>query len=246
MKLPDAKADNIRQLQSQILAMQGLSGPSTAKPVSTGLGSLEMAFPNQTFPTGAVHEFTSTAPVDGAATNGFMAGLLGCLMQTRGICLWVSTKRSLYPPALKAFGIAPERIIFIDLKKDKEALWAIEEGLKCKSLAAVVGELTSLDFTASRRLQLAVEHSRVTGFIHRLQPKSENTVACVSRWKITPLASWQQDEAPGLGFPRWNVELLKVRNGKPGTWQVEWTTTGFREVPRFAPAVSQTNLRKTG
>ncbi len=246
MAAHDTKEQDIRQLKSQILAMQGLSRPAEAETIRTGLGNIENAFPNQTFPTGAVHEFTSTASIDGAATNGFMAGLLSCLMQSKGSCLWVSTKRKVFPPALKAFGIAPERIIFIDIARDKEALWTIEEALKCKSLSAVVGELSSLDFTASRRLQLAVEHSRVTGFIHRQQPKTENNIACVSRWKITPLLSWQQDDAPGIGFPRWNVELLKVRNGQPGTWQVEWTTTGFQEVPLFSQTVVRPGIRKTG
>ncbi len=246
MELRTTKTEAIRQLQNQILAMQGLSRPAEAETIRTGLSGIERAFPNQTFPTGAVHEFTSVASIDGAATNGFLAGLLGCLMQSKGTCLWVSTRRKVFPPALKAFGIAPERIIFIDIARDKEALWTIEEALKCKSLAAVVGELSSLDFTASRRLQLAVEHSRVTGFIHRQQPKTENNIACVSRWKITPLLSWQQDAAPGVGFPRWNVELVKVRNGQPGIWQVEWTTTGFREVPRFSHSVAGTVIRKTG
>jgi len=35
---------------------------------------------------------------------------------------------------------------------------------------------------------------------------------------------------PGVGFPRLNVELLKVRNGKPGSWQVEWANGKFNEV----------------
>jgi protein ImuA len=33
---------------------------------------------------------------------------------------------------------------------------------------------------------------------------------------------------PGVGFPRWTVELLKVRNGNPGTWQMEWAAGSFR------------------
>lgn len=40
----------------------------------------------------------------------------------------------------------------------------MEEALKCGGLAAVVGEVQDISFTASRRLQLAVEQSGVTGF----------------------------------------------------------------------------------
>jgi len=36
------------------------------------------------------------------------------------------------------------------------------------------------------------------------------------------------DGLPGLGFPRWQVELLKVRNGQPGSWVVEWSDGRFK------------------
>jgi protein ImuA len=38
------------------------------------------------------------------------------------------------------------------------------------------------------------------------------------------------DGLPGIGFPRWQVELLKVRNGKPGSWQLEWVSRKFQPV----------------
>src|SRR5690606_13935094 len=111
-----------------------------------------MAFPNGIFPTGAIHEFISPGSEEAAATNGFISGIIGRLMQQKGTCLWISTKRTLFPPALKLFGIEPDRVIFIDLPRPKEALWAIEEALKCDALSAVVGELRELSFNESRRL----------------------------------------------------------------------------------------------
>jgi protein ImuA len=119
----------------------------------------------------------------------------------------------------------------VDLQRERDVLWAVEEALKCSALAAVVGELQELSFTASRRLQLAVERSRVTGFLHRYQPRRENTLACVSRWKVTPVASVAVGGLPGVGFPRWQVQLVRVRNGRPGSWVVEWGRDGFRIAP---------------
>ena len=246
MKSAETQSEAIQRLQKQILVMQGTSPVSDGETVCTGLTAIEQAFPKQTFPTGAVHEFSSNDPEDGAATNGFLAGLMSCLTQSKSTCLWVSTRHSVFPPALKAFGIAPERVIFINALREKQALWTIEEALKCKALAAVVGEISHLDFTASRRLQLAVEQSRVTGFIHRYQSKTETPVACVSRWRITRLASVAEEGASGLGLPRWNVQLLKVRGGQPGSWQVEWTADGFRQVLHLASSLSRPAMRKTG
>jgi len=238
-----AKHNIIQQLQKEVLSMQRLRR-EPGQSLDTGLWQVEQAFPGGVFPLGAVHEFISNACQDAAATNGFMTGLISQLVQ-KGIALWVSNRRTIFPPALSAFGIDPERIIFIDVWRQKEVLWAIEEALKCHALTAVIGELGELSFTESRRLQLAVEQSRVTGFIHRYSANSAHITACVSRWHIKPLASDTAD-MPGVGHPRWHVQLAKVRNGKPGTWQVEWSGGNFRHIPRKVFAIPGIPNRKTG
>jgi len=124
-------------------------------------------------------------------------------------------------------------------------LWVMEEALKCEGLAAVICEIPELGFTASRRLQLAVEESQVTGFILRRNPKSINTTACITRWKITAAPSETENKMPGTGFPRWNVELLKVRNGKPGKWIVEFAGGKFRHVSTIV-AIAQQLQQQTG
>ncbi|RZL20426.1 MAG: Error-prone repair protein ImuA [Pedobacter sp.] len=239
------KQHTVELLRKSILTMQGSRRQGEINTISTGLGPIEAAFPNKTFPTGAVHEFTSQAFSHVAATNGFIGGILSSLMQKGGACLWIGTKRSVFPAALHLFGINPERIIFIDPTHTKHALWAIEEALKCSTLAAVVGELSDLTFTQSQRLQLAVEQSHVTGFIHRIGARSNNAMACVSRWKITPVLS-ESDGLPGLGLPRWNVQLIKVRNGIPGAWQLEWSAKGFRQVLSVVTDTQITAQRKAG
>src|ERR1700709_469816 len=111
-----AKKDIFQQLQKDIISMQGHRAKSGNGRFNSGLGIIEQSFPNGTFPTGAIHEFLSAAPEDATATNGFVASLLGRLMQNNGSCLWIGTKRTVFAPALKHFGIEPDRIIFVDLK----------------------------------------------------------------------------------------------------------------------------------
>lgn len=219
----------IEQLQKQILNLQGHKQPTGEDSRYLGLGDMEKAFPDGVFPRGVMHELISTSSEDATCTSGFLSVILSKLMEPGGSCLWISTipRRSIYPPALAAFGIQTERILFVDTKRPKETLWAVEEALKCSSISAVVGELSELSFNDSRRLQLTVESSQVTGFIHRFRPKSENAVACVSRWKITALPSELPNAKPGLGSPRWNINLLKVKNGMPRSWQVEYSNTGL-------------------
>lgn len=240
MKELAEKKELIRRLQEKILALEGLMPRSDGRQPDFGLGPVNAAFPGGIFPMGVIHEFISPAESCAAAANGFISGLLRVHLQKGGVCLWVSARRRLFPPALQLFGVEPHRVIFIDVEREKDVLRVMEEGLRCPALAAVVAELREVSFAQSRRLQLAVEDSRVTGFLHRCMPRTENTLACVSRWRISPLPSLPDDGLPGVGFSRWKVELLKIRNGRPGTWQLEWRDGLFRHVPGLEPAVPAT------
>jgi len=227
MELKNANKDIIDQLQKEILLLQGFKAEECHASNSISLPSIETAFPNSVFPIGAIHEFITAEPEHAAACSGFIAGLLKSLMVNSGACLWISASRTLFPPALKSFGVEPDRIIFIDLKNENDVLWAMEEALKCEGLAAVIGEVSGINLTQSRRLQLTVEKSRVTGLILRNNTQKLATTACVARWQIKPIISELEDGMPGVGFPRWNVELLKVKNGIPGAWDIEWSDGRF-------------------
>ncbi|MCC5938638.1 MAG: Error-prone repair protein ImuA [Lunatimonas sp.] len=234
MKLTSNKIERLRQLRQEVMALEG-SLPRVEQRAESAvkLGPMEVAFPGRTFPLGANHEFISTTPSEAAATQGFVASLLGMLLRKGGYCLWIGNRRLVFPPALQLFGIAPHRVVFVDLVTEKEVLWTLEQALKCDALAAVVGELRELGFADSQRLQLAVERSRVTGFLLRHRPRSLHATACNTRWKITSLPSQMEGGLPGVGFPTWNVELLKVRNGRPGAWKLEWSRLqGFCSLPR--------------
>lgn len=241
-----SKENIIAQLQRDILPLQGLKQLATDSQMQLGFRAIENAFPNGCFPVGCTHEFLYPSVEDWAATNGFIAVLLSKLMQFDGAAVWVSASRTLFPAALKRFGVQPDKIIFVDLKNESDVLYATEECLKCKRIAAVVGETRYISFKASRRLQLAAEQSRVTGLLVRPQHKLINTTACVSRWRITSLPRALPEGMPGIGFPRWNVELLKVRNGKPGTWQLEYASNQLKEMKQNIFVLQAEERRKRG
>jgi protein ImuA len=222
--------DTIQQLRQEILLREGLRPPSAAA-VDMGLGPVAAAFPQGVFPTGAMHELLSDGPEGAAAGGAWVAALIGRLMVGEGACVWIGPRGTFYPPALKAYGVEPDRVVFVDIRKEKEGLWAIEEALKCEGLAAVVGEISEVSFLASRRFQLAVEQSRVTGFLLRDRPRNRQPIATVARWQITPLpGGLAAPSMPGVGFARWNVELLRMRGGQPGRWEMEWREGRMRQV----------------
>jgi protein ImuA len=239
------KIEIAKQLQASINAMQGL-GKITHDSANAGLSHFAAAFPGKVFPTGTIHEFISYEAANAASTNGFITAITAKLIKDGGVCLWIGNGRKTFPPGLKHFGLRPDSIIFINAARTKDALWIIEEALKCEALTAVIGEIKELSFTDSRRLQLAVENSGVTGFIHRHCPHIENAVACTTRWKITSLPSINKDNLPGVGHSCWDVQLLKVRNGLPRSWQVSWLGNSFMPLANNYIFVPQFNERYTG
>lgn len=226
----DSKKELISKLKQDILLWQGFKPGTSGVKEALGLGEIEKAFPNGVFPKKAIHEFITVEPEQSAASGGFIGALLSILMKEGAACVWISTRRKLFPASLRLFNVDPERIIFMDVGTEKDALWIMEEALKCEGLAAVVAELNELSLIESRRLQLAVEQTGVTGFILRKDARKAVSSMATARWKIFPLPSITEDKMPGVGFPRWNVELTKVRNGNPGNWILEWAGDEFVEI----------------
>jgi protein ImuA len=218
------KQEILNGLRKQILLMEGFKEPVLAE--KPRLGRINEAFPNSVFPFSALHEFFCYNQEEIAASSAFIAGLISSRVSRLATVVWIGSSIKVFPPSLKWFGIEPHCVVFLHVKKEKDIPWALHEALTCSSLSAVVGELPEMSITASRRFQLAIEEACVGCFILRRNPKNLLTTA-VSRWHIQPLPSLTEEGFPGLGHPRWKVNLLKVRNGKTGSWDVEWRSNGF-------------------
>ena len=229
-----------------------------ARPVAPlGLAALDEALPGGGLPASALHEIEGErAEWDDGATLGFCLALLARLQRAfpdSGRILWVSRRGDLYPPALAGQGLDPGRFLLVRAGSDAEVLWAMEEGLRCRRLAAVVGEVEGLDRLAGRRLQLAAETSLgargdgiggVTAFaLHRrFRPLRQGRAAsaALSRWRVTAAASNDDLGESFIGRPRWRLDLLRCRGAAPGSWQVEWddAACGFS----LAPALRDRSL----
>ena len=225
------KQQILNSLRKEILLMEGFKEPMLTE--DTSLGCINEAFPNKSFPFSALHEFFSFKGEEVASSSAFIAGLLSSRVSKTGTVVWIGSSIKIFPPSLKWFGIEPHCVVFLHVKKEKDVLWAFNEALGCSSLLAVVGEMPEISITTSRRFQLTIEDAGVGCFIIRHHPKNLLTTA-VSRWHIHPSPSRVEDRFPGLGHPRWKVNLLKVRNGKTGSWNIEWVNGGFRYIaPQF-------------
>src|SRR5438067_11939109 len=107
-----------QQLQKEILSLQGFkTGNANANSDNVELGPIKEVFPNRAFPLGAVHEFFCARAETTACTSGFISGILSFIMKQGGATIWICKEPAIFPPALKSFGIEPEKIIFLYLRK---------------------------------------------------------------------------------------------------------------------------------
>ncbi|MDT0576763.1 recA-like protein [Croceicoccus sp. F390] len=155
-----------------------------------------------------------------------------------GSVLWVQDRMSSleagYPHgrAITRFGGNPAQLIHVGARNCADALWTMEEGLRCRSLSCVIGEIwgdpRALDFTATKRLAMRAEQQGTPAFLIRFGAAA-NLSAARQRWRIASLPSVPHpydDRAPGP--PCWQAELFRARGLKPGTWMVHYDRTAHR------------------
>jgi len=224
-----------------------------------GLGAEGAVLPGG-LASGALHELQPATPADIGAATGFALGLAARLLARRpGPLLWglPSTRGwregRLYPVGLAAFGIDPDRVIQVEVKKTADLLWSLEEALDHPSLAVVVGLLPEgdrlYDFTASRRLAMRAARHGATALLLAAAPVFDMATAASTRWSIGAAASQPVPHAgqavPGLGPPRWQARLVKSRKGLLEAWDLEWNhdTLSFRLA---APLADRAPLRRAG
>jgi protein ImuA len=163
-------------------------------------------------------ELFAVHPRDGGWT-GFLLAQVG----TAKPLLWVQERMAIvesgriHPP-----GLSLQNLIHVAARDARDALWAMEEGVRCAALSAVIGELwgdpRALDFTATRRLAIACERSGVPCWLVRLGGTA-NLSGARMRWRIASAPSLLNPldpRAPGL--PAWDAELFRARGFPPGRW----------------------------
>ena len=227
---PAPTLDRLRQTLAGIdpSLRPALPGVGREVGVETGLdavlgGGLSCACLHELAPSGSVHL---------AAATGFAMALAGLANRGRGETLWIVTDFAAcegggpYGPGLDLFGLDAARLVVLRVPRAVDALWAMEEALRCGALGSVVAELTGegadADLTVTRRLSLAAREGQSAGLGLLLrQSASSLPSAAATRWHVGAAPS-EPDQFGGLGPPRFDLSLVKNRRGPCGRWTVTW------------------------
>ncbi|KQZ55142.1 damage-inducible mutagenesis protein [Rhizobium sp. Root149] len=212
-------------VRDQVLAdlrerISSIAGESVKRCGSLPFGVTEIddILPGGGLAHGALHEFAGggSGTVDGAAAALFAAGIAA---RTKGPIIWCLTRPDLFFPALAQVGLHPDRVIFVESDKEEDVGANMEEAISYGGCGAVVGEMVRLPMVVSRRLQLVAERTGTIALaVRRWRRQTEandfgQPTASTTRWRVSVLPS-EELPVPGIGRPRWFLELMRSRAGE--------------------------------
>jgi protein ImuA len=127
---------------------------------------------------------------------------------------------------LNALGLDPRRLILAETAHRKDTLWAMEEALHSRAVAAVAGFVDQIDLKTSQRLQLAATDCGLPLFLLRPAEMLEASAAA-TRWRVGA-APAARDRFGLITHARWRLTLERCRNGRTGEWMVEYDHVAHR------------------
>ncbi len=248
-------------LRARIRRLERAARPGNPMPergvLPFGVAAIDAHLPEGGLALGKLHEILEHeiggAGGDGAASL-FSAALLARLS---GPVLWCHGGQdffpnlfpNLFPPGLAGVGLAPDRVIHVEAGEQKTVLLAMEEGLRQRGLAGVVGEVFRLPMLASRRLALAAEAFGALALVLPREKGEERApTAAATRWRVRPLPS--PPGTPDLGRALWDralwrLELLRCRGAATASWVVEAPdATGRLDLAAVLPDRSAAPVRQ--
>jgi protein ImuA len=229
------RTQHIAALRRIVARLESAFPDATTVPLPFGLPEIDRHFPGSGLTGGALHEVIATSHGDRPAAFGFAIALMvHALAAHRGPAVLIAARRCFadfgqpYGHGLRQLGLDVDRLVLVEARLDKDALWAMEEALRPEvAAAAVAGAVEGdLDLTMSRRLNLAAAGSG-TPLILLRPPVTAGTSAAATRWRIAA-APAGRERFGTFAFRRWSVALERCRNGRPGHWLLEWNHVAHR------------------
>ncbi len=229
----------IAQLRQSLRALQrpaGIDSDPGSQPL--GIAAIDGALGGG-LSRGALHEIAAAGETHLAAAAGFALAVSS--RAGRKSTVWIAENMALaesgapYGPGLEAFGVVPEHLLTVTAARARDLLWAMEEALRCRAVAAVIGEVRhgEIDSVAVRRLSLAASESGALALLLRASPPHDASTAA-TRWIV--------GAAPHASLA---IELTRNRRGPLGAWTLQWSDDDERFVlatpaqPMAAPAADR-------
>jgi protein ImuA len=235
-------------LRRQLVKLENGGCGQDEQPVSTGVPDLDRLLPAGGLRRGTLVEYLTGYRGSGAGVLALAAAREAC-REGRALVVVEQNRRQetgdreqrgrFYPPAAAAWGIDLSRLLVVRPASDADAVWALDQALRCGGVGAVWSKCDRLDVRDFRRLQLAAECGGTLGlFIRPARLRGQPTWADVQFAVQSPkpkvqsrriFRPWTLDLGP------WtiSVELIRCRGaagGKQVLLELDESAGVWREV----------------
>ena len=151
------------------------------------------------------------APCDGSGALQLALSALRLKLSPQARWLVVDSTGDFFPAAWEETGFSLSRTVFLRGLTPELALWAVEQSLRSRGVDVVCCRFSKLTSVLGRRLKIAAE----TGGSHCLMLRDSNALRETSWADLRMLVSPRP--SPDWMRRRVRLEVLKLRNGVPGT-----------------------------
>ena len=239
----ERRAEVVQRLAEQMRAVR--VGAYAAEPdggefFSTGVPELDEWLPQGGMPRRGLVEWLGEWG-GGAWTLGVKAAANA--VAEGGKVVVVDPRGEFYPPAARLWGLDPAELLLVRPPTVAEAVWAMDEALRCKAVGVVVGIVERLDHRFSRKLQLAAEAGGRPCLLFRPASARNEPSWAEIRWLVRPLPS----NSPLTRLVE--VGLLRCRGHQaeqPSMWlEIDDAAGTVRVVPELAVAASSPRSTRT-
>jgi len=167
------------------------------QPISTGVAALDRLLPAQGLKRGTLVEYLAPSPGCGAGTLALSAAREAC-GQARALVVVElhepGTSRPsaayFYPPAAAAWGVDLSRLLVLRPASEADALWALDQSLRCPGVGAVWVQWDKFDTRDFRRLQLAAECGGTLGLLIRPARQRGQPSWADVQWEVWARRGW--------------------------------------------------------
>lgn len=184
---------------------------------STGSAAIDRLLPRGGLRSDAITEWVAEADGCGAAALSMVAAATHLnSSRRRGPLVVVSRGDNFYPPAAISLGISADRIIWVQPDRHADLVWAIDQALRCESVAAVWAPIRAkLDDRDARRFQLSAEAGHTPGLLIRTAAARGCPTFADVRFHV---GNSNRDGLPQLGESEriMSVTLDRCRGGEIG------------------------------
>ena len=219
-----AMEQHLSRLRRAIAKSEAL--PEEARPLALGVADIDAALGGG-LTRATLHEL-SAAPLHLGAAAGFALTLAALASEQAKQTLWIATDfgmletGALYGPGLDQIGLDTERLLVVRVARPIDALFAMEEALKCRALSAVVAELAR----RGRSHRDAAAHARGARG-RRARPAAAPQASDAPSAALHALAGRAPRQAcrtssAASGRTAFHLSLTRNRRGPCGAWTLSW------------------------